>query len=586
MSTNIAIKLIDTTAKTDGADPASSDQFIWFGAIQVKISGGITRRFATLEQDFTLLDGTYQPFPDSLSYDDGNQYGWWTSSMSNENGNFATNPSISMQFIKSHTAQGLTLQFQEDYPLEIIIQWYSGTTLLISKTFNPNVLDFFCEQAVVEFTKIVITVTKTKPYRRVKLSNIEYGRIMQWSGNDVVSSKVLEEVNPVSNELSINTAEFELYDADGNFDILNPKGLFTYLQKGQEVEISNDDNGCNCPFGTFFLDTWESEDNDTGKFTTYDSVGKLDKFGFYGNLYSNVEAQTLIGQIMSAAGIKKYSISTELQSLKLSGYIPICKCREALQQIAFALHAVVSDARSDTIKIYRTLRSYSQILGRDRKFEGGKTSLLSLVSTVKVLAHNYSLNFNLVEVFRGNVAPGISLIKLQDPATGIVSETSGISVIFPPESDPAIDTLSVNNVWVRSTLDTPAELVLQGSKYVDNMVVYTASNSDLSGDTITVDKATLITADNAQEVANSLLAYYNLRFQTEIDFPLEQEQAGDKIAIENKSGVGYTLNTAESFSIDLTGGVVATAKLLSDGKDLIMTNYCGDMYCGEVMGVM
>lgn len=587
MSTKIAINLVDMAAKRYSATPSSPDKMFWFGPTQVKFNAGIARKFATLEQDFTLLDDSFVPFPDAPSNDDGNQYGWWTASMSDASGNFATNPALTVQFTQQITSPGITITFFDDYPLEIVVDWYSGAfgsanTLILSKTFQPDALQYFCDQAVVGYTKIVITITKTKPYRRVKLSNIEYGRVMQWAGEDVVSAKVLEEVNPVSNELSINTADFELYDASGAFDILNLKGLFTYLQKGQQVVISNDDDGSDNPMGTFYLDTWESSDTDVGKFTAYDAIGRIDNARFEGGIYAGKPASDLVAEIMTAAGWDNYDLAAELQSIQLTGYIPISSCREALQQVAFALCATVSDARSDRIRIFRALRSYSQILGRDRKFDGGKTTLLSKVSAVTVLAHNYTIKSGTEEIYRGTVSPGISRIYLQEPAANVISDTDGIGTTWPIDDSPE----SANVVWVRSTLTEDAELVLTGQKYADNTTPYSASNADYGGSPVNVEKATLISAGNAQDVAKNLLTYYNLRFQTEADFPLEEEQAGDKIAVENKSGVGYSLNTAESLSIDLVGGMVATAKLLSDGTDLVMAVYCGDLYCGESLGVM
>lgn len=582
MSTNIVINLVDITAKMSSADPSTADKLIWFGPIQVRQNSGAVQKFATLEQDFTLLDGTHYLYPDNPAYDDGNQYGWWTASISDGDGNFAENPTLTILFTRAITCLGITLMFQEDYPLEIVVDWYNGASVTMSKTFQPDALQYFCDQAVVGFTKIVINITKAKPYRRVKLTNIEYGRVMQWSGEDVISAKVLEEVNPVSNELSINTAEFELYDASGAFDILNLKGLFTYLQKGQQVVVSNDDIGSDNPMGTFYLDTWESSDIDVGKFAAYSAVGRIDKFSFNGGIYVNKPASELVAEIMSAAGWNDYELAEELQDIQISGYIAVCTCREALQQVAFALRATVSDARCNCIYIFRALRSYSQILGRDRKFDGGKTTLLSYVSAVKMLAHSYSLSGSNEEVYKGTVSPGVSIIHLQEPAEYVTSQTSGVDVIDPVDDSAP----SANIIWVRSTLEADTELTLNGQKYDDNTTLYVASNANSDGSPITVEKATLVSASNAQDIATNLLAYYNLRFQTEVDFSLEGEQAGNKIAVENKSGIGYSLNTAESLSIDLVGGMVAAAKLLSDATNLVMAMYCGDLYCGESLGVM
>lgn len=589
MSTKVTINLVDLSAKRSSSVSDCSDTLLWFGPEQVRVSYGKPQKFATLEQNFTLLDGSFQPYPDNPQIDDGTQYGWWTSSLSDADGNFSVNPAITLQFSGRHTCSGITLMFQEDYPLGVTIQWYYGTTLILSKDFQPDSTWYFCDQAVVGFNKIIVSFSKARPYHRVKLTTIEYGGIRQWTGKAVISAAVTEEVDPVSSELSINKTEFELYDADGEFDILNLKGMFSYMQQRQQITMSNDDSGTEKQLGVFYLDTWESSDIDVGKFTAYDSIGQIDKITFAGGIYVDKLASELIFEIMSAdEGMTfedwgQYELADELKDIKLTGYIPVCTCREALQQVAFALRATVSDARSGKIRIFRALNCYSSILGRARKFDGGKTAMLSPVSSVTVLEHSYSISADTEEVYRGTIHPGGPyLIYLSDPAANVVSQTSGIGIRDAPDGSPA----SANAVWVLSQLDADAELVLSGKKYVDSTKPCTATNPDNGGSPVTVEDATLISAGNSSEVAEYLLAYYNLRFQTEVDFPLEEEQAGDKIAVENKSGTGFTLNIAESLEIDAVGGMVATAKLLSDGTDLVMSIYTGDIYCGESLGVV
>ena len=63
---------------------------------------------------------------------------------------------------------------------------------------------------------------------------------LHFSGQEVVEAHVLEECDPLSAEISINTLKLSLYNADGRFSILNPEGYFDVLQHKQPLTVWED----------------------------------------------------------------------------------------------------------------------------------------------------------------------------------------------------------------------------------------------------------------------------------------------------------------------------------------------------------
>ena len=106
----------DTTALSDAAETTTSNQT--FGNLALLKDNAEPEKYMTLENDFTVLDGSFSELPDSPS-----DVVFWSSKISDASGNFASNPSMTIQFDTNHSSVGLTLHFSESYPLKMVIKW-------------------------------------------------------------------------------------------------------------------------------------------------------------------------------------------------------------------------------------------------------------------------------------------------------------------------------------------------------------------------------------------------------------------------------------------------------------------------------
>lgn len=573
--TEITLDLIDVTAKDDSS-PAAMDVPPFADAGQLKRADLTVPDYATLEENFFLLDGSKTLFPDSPA---GMDFGYWSQSISGADCTFEVPPVLEISFTEQHTSAGLTLHFLPDFPALVNIQWYTlGGVLIISKDFQPNALDYFCDCPVENFGKLVITFLRTaKPYRYIKLRAIDYGTFLAYSDTDVVDAKITEEVDLISNTLSINMANFTLHSPTDDFNLLSPQGVFKLFQQGQKVRIRHFLDAGPVQMGTFRLATWQSADASTGQFTANASVGELDKTDFkLGRIYVNEPAGNIIDAIMTSAGWADYEVEDAIRGAPLSGWLAISTHRTALQQVAFAAGAIVDDSRGSTIRIYSQPPTYNHLIPRSRKFSGGSVKLLSYISDVSLTAHSYTLKADAERIFQGTLATGRHEIQF-DAACAELAITGGTIAEQRPN-------------YVIVQVDSDGEVAITGRKYEDHPVVCLRAAEKLPAgatrNTIKFESATLVSGTNAATLAQRLYEYYQLRYQTSTSIILEQERAGEKVALQHTDGTGYTMGAIEKMDIDLTGGFVANATLIGNGIDIVQAYYTGELYSGQNMGVL
>ena len=210
----------DTTALTDASETTTDNST--FGNLALLKNNAEPTKYMTLEENFTLLDGSFSELPDSPT-----DVVFWSSEISDVDGNFSTNPTITINFDDNHSSIGLTLHFSESYPLEVIVKWYNSSSQLItSETFTIDSLDYFAQKKVDDYRKVTIEFTKAQPYHFVKLWYIEYGRIYIIDDSVIKSAQMIREIDPTSDKISIDTMSLVFVDKTNDFNLANSTGLY------------------------------------------------------------------------------------------------------------------------------------------------------------------------------------------------------------------------------------------------------------------------------------------------------------------------------------------------------------------------
>lgn len=537
--------------------PACPDLQTFSKIADLRTDNATSKPYITFEPDFWLLDGNYKFLPTNTAVV---HVGLMSESMSDNYGYFAASPVLTVTFSQIHSTDGITIRFSQltgDWASSILVQFYDSSDVLIRQDpYSPISWEFSTGQAVDGFKKIVITFYATnKPYRYLRVSGVDYGELIYFTGTDIKSAMVIEEVNPISAEIPIDTLELTLYSSDAQFSIINPTGEYTSLQNRQPLAVYEVVGNDTVFIGQFYLETWENPSDTEVKFSCIDMIGVLDATPYRGGIWlAGITVGDLIQEIMEAISVP-YDLDPDLYSIVVKGWIPVCNYREALQQIAFAVGAYVTCSRAGIIQIYKTIlaserTSSDYTVTKAQKGKEQSLTLKTIVTGVEIKAHNYIENTNVTELFNGSLTAGTQTITFEKPMhdltiTGATITTSGANY-------------AIINVATTGTV------VLTGQGYTDTLQTYgvynTALDANVKPNILTVTDATLVNSETVEEVTQRVYDYYQQRYVQNVKLYVPEIEVGKVVLIDTLYNQQIR-GTVEKMRLDLSGGFTAKVEM-------------------------
>ncbi len=336
------------------------------------VGDGTTAALATLELNQWSLDG-------SRDIHDSQTVSFWSSEESGADGTFANAPVITVTFSQTYSSVGVTLMSDlPGRPSLVNIAWYQGSTLKASKDFDITADMQFCEQTVVAFDKIVLTIKKTwLPRRYARLTGIVFGVIREFGMEELRNVQIVQELNPVGVELPTSTMTWTL-DNRANVSYL--------FQEKQPVEAWTDDH----LIGVYYINQSARSSTSVYKIDCKDSLGVLDDAAFAGGVYANKSAKALFAEIVG--GDFDVDFGT-VADVNLSGIIQPTTKRAALQQVLFAWGVCAATDGGYEIRVF-TLGETAEVIGEGRTYQGATVTTDALVTSVSVTAHSYAEDAN------------------------------------------------------------------------------------------------------------------------------------------------------------------------------------------------
>lgn len=198
---------------------------------------------ATLEENMWLLNGRFPNPTPGVRYN-----GYISNSVSNEDGEFGTNPNINIELSKISQVEQFSLILNSavpsGYPKNIKCSFYNGSTLLkeltkdISKeTALPNVI-FDVNQDNV--TKVIIEFIGTRrAKRRIRLSSIMFGRVITLNQDQVLTTDYLDKCSYVPDSIPSRTFSFDMNNYEQIYNVDNPENGYIKLDNNTKVIIRN-----------------------------------------------------------------------------------------------------------------------------------------------------------------------------------------------------------------------------------------------------------------------------------------------------------------------------------------------------------
>lgn len=368
MSVRVVYQDIAVGAAEDAAITAAGQTD--FSAIALLPFGsGNDRQYASLELNAWLLDG-------SMSLYDNAPVAFWTRELSGEDCAFAAPPEIDIQFDERYSSLGVSLHFgQYHYASEVEITWYQGETVLDEMTFYPNTSEYFCENTVQAYDRIIIRFIKSNmPHWRVRLDTIIFGIVRSFLRDELRRVTVVEEIDPSARELPENTMDWTL----------SSRQVIDYIfQRRQPVDAYNGDT----LIGAFYITQSSKRSATLYDINCVDAIGVLDEDTFPDGMYTDKNALELAQEICPDFEIV---MDDRLKDRTVSGTIIGKTRRQALQQLCFALGAVADTSRMRGIKIFKLSAEDPLTIGEDRIRTGGSVTQDAPVSAVKLTSHTYS----------------------------------------------------------------------------------------------------------------------------------------------------------------------------------------------------
>jgi hypothetical protein len=328
----------------------------------------------------TVLDGTAEAFP---SVPKNANLGLWSEQISNDDGTFTEPIVLELESVGQYSSQGLTLTFDTYngiYANRLNIKWLritdEGITTLAEQEFTPDNASYFCRNKVENYNKVVITFySLNMPKNRLKLRVIDYGYGTFFYGDELRGVKLIQEIDPISTQISINTADFTLdskTDMEYSFQVKQPLSVYF----NGELKA------------TTFVKKSTRKAKRLWSIQSEDYIGSLDSIPYYGGIYTNKNAVELLTDIFTVAKVP-YSIDEVFADAVVTGYIPFTTCRDALMQVVFAIQAVVDTSNSEVVKVFALEDDVKQTIPLNRIMQGQNFADEETVTGVEILVHTY-----------------------------------------------------------------------------------------------------------------------------------------------------------------------------------------------------
>lgn len=593
-STEIIFNMVDESAKTDSTYDISHSPIKSWCVVSSLNTGVNSNNYMTNELNYSLLDGTKNDLKNDT------EDAFISSFISGSDCTFSGEYYLRITFTKLHTLNGITINFEGDYlPGTIRINYYDSTdfnhVLIASKEFEVTDNIFFCDNgyAIENFKEIRIYFLSPKyPYSLIKMNKIDFGSIHTFSGDSIVNAEIFEETDITSNTLSIDTLRFTLYSDSDDFNIDNPKNIYSVLKKRQKVEVYeiiqnySYDNNFNMIkqepirlfMGQFYIKEWTSNSKHTITFNCVDLIGILDDTKFTeSRITSSYSFSIAIDDIIESAGLDVSDIiyDNDLALIAINGVFPFCTNREALQMLCFAVGAKITCSRKkyieisipDTIIDYNipdennfgvisakvnpivTGIAYNKKVIAFPNIDGESMYIIStLVDTTVDVGNNQTIFIENMYIWwePDPQYPSPYIDTDESTATATIDETQSLSML--------------HKIVVNVT--SAGRLVIKGYTYkiVKNAITkYNPNYESYEPNIIDITNCDII--DQEDIISGKMLEYFDKRNTYEYKFLITNEETGKWCLFKNMYGTNIKGNLL-SMNIDLTGGFVAKGKFV------------------------
>ena len=215
---------------------------------------------ATLEENLWLLNGRF------ITYQGGMINGYISNSISDENGEFATNPTMTVQLSHSYDIENFSVILNSavpsGYPKSITVYCYDNEDTLLSThttdiewqedtgevdedeqpIYRTVLLDtlpsvnFEINEENVSYLLIEFSDTRFR-HRRIRVSSIMFGKTIILDQDQITNVDYIDKTSYVCDTLPSRIFKFDVNNYEGIYDVDNPNNGYVSLNKQTRIRF-------------------------------------------------------------------------------------------------------------------------------------------------------------------------------------------------------------------------------------------------------------------------------------------------------------------------------------------------------------
>lgn len=584
--TNAVVEMdLTESGIVSGSTPSTTNNSTFADISEINDEHTPYNPFMTLEHNICILDGSLEVFDSS-----GLDLSYFSSTLSNND--CTTTDKITVTFNNSHSLAGVVLDFGTDSFLDkVTLTYFDGNTILDANDFYPSSVIYTEKYGCEGFNKIKIEFNTTKfPRMFTRLQSIGYGFKYRWQGENIISCQINEEVNPISSKVPINTCNVTIYDESNEFNILNPKGVYKYLQTNQQFKVYGIVNDTQKQMGVYFLDTWDGSKPYEITFNLMSPLGILDRTTYFeGGIVGYNEniptAYNCLVNILNDAGLTinvDYTISDDLKSVHVLGLIPICTHKEALQNVAFTANACIDDTRDGVIKIHKQNQDIRYTLDPGVLFDNVNVNKNEIVTGLDITLYKYDViptESDYKEIFKDYIEANQTVrITSTEPIWGVKYSKDGGAL-------EEYEDYTTGKFYFDFTASTSGTYLFQIAPFKFTTTIYKKRSSNVlpnhKENILKIDESTLLYDDgyywgyeniiigNVSTFADNLMSFYEynalkVEFEYLSDGSIETGDRGSIFTEFNQYLIGSMVNQR----INVGAGLLTSGVMIANNEKL------------------
>jgi hypothetical protein len=177
--------------------------------------------------------------------------------------------------------------------------------------------------------------------------------------------------------------------------------------------------------GKYFIETSKQANRQQWNIIAQDYINILEGTEFEGGIYVDELAINILTAIFNKANVP-FTISDELTSKTVTGYIPYSTCRKALQQVLFAIGGYANTSYSESVDILALDTTVTESIPLNKIMVGQMVSIDADITEIELFGHNYTPSGNETVLYNSNESIENTKIIFYEPTYDLSIENGEI----------------------------------------------------------------------------------------------------------------------------------------------------------------